>query len=73
LGLKKNKDQKRGIIWLGPVARVKFLLQPETYALELRLEINCTKMWKEEKKSIKWNVWCSNKKVIKWAQKNCSM
>jgi len=40
LGLKKNKDKKRGIIWLGPVARAKFLLQLETYALEFEIVVN---------------------------------
>jgi len=40
MGLKKNKDRKRGIIWLGPIARAKLLLQPETYALELKIVVN---------------------------------
>ncbi len=40
MGLKKNMDQKRGIIWSSLVARAKLLLQLESYALELEIVIN---------------------------------
>jgi hypothetical protein len=40
MDLKKNKDQKRGIIWPGLVTRAKLLLQLETYALEHEIVVN---------------------------------
>jgi hypothetical protein len=40
MGLKKNMDKKKGIMWSSLVARAKLLLQLETYALKLEIVVN---------------------------------